>query len=85
MFNIAKQRKIFWGKIVPAITKFARSIPTHLTSSQIASIEVSLKSILLYLLRMPEMKEYRESIVDSLHALQVEDSMIDKAIHYADV
>lgn len=85
LFNIVKQRKVWWDKIIPAIAKFARSIPSNLTSSQIASIEVSLKSILLYLLRMPDTKEYRNSIVDSLHALQVESSIIDRAIHYADV
>lgn len=83
LFNVAKQRSQWWDRIIPLLCN--QSLPQNLTSSQQISLRFSQRSILLYLLKMPAMKQFRNNIVATLKKLETKSDAIDSAIRYADV
>ncbi len=83
LFNIAKQRSNWWDQIIPIL--YDPPLPPHLTSSQQISLRFSHRSILLYLLKMPALKQYRTQIAATLKKLDTKSDAIDASIRYADV
>lgn len=83
MFNIAKQRTNWWDQIIPIL--YDPPLPPQLTSSQQISLRFSQRSILLYLLKMPALKQFRSPIAATLKKLDTKSDAIDSAIRYADV
>lgn len=83
LFNIAKQRLIFWNKIIPTLCAFPHHWPRHFSPSQIQSLTKLIKGILLFLLRMPKCLEYQDDIADALITCEVKLDTIEEYKKFA--
>jgi hypothetical protein len=84
LFNITKQRDVYWPYSIPALCDFSTKISTRYTESEVTSLKWIAKKILLYVLRMPATVSYRKKIETALTVLEVKEDVIKNHIEQAD-
>ncbi|KAG2381978.1 hypothetical protein C9374_005770 [Naegleria lovaniensis] len=87
LLNIAKQRPDFWKVIIPFLCQNAKySIENNyrISNSQKSALKCILKTVMLFLLRMPETKLFRDTIVNGLISVGVNKDTYNMIIRFVE-
>jgi hypothetical protein len=84
-FTIVKQRTTYWHLIIPSICELAMNVSKKYEPSQAGGLKFTLRGILMFLVKMPQTVEYRNSIVQSLKSVDIKEDIIQQTTKLVDV